>query len=58
MRIDHLGVELNAVLAECHAALRAYAELGASMELPAAPRWLAILIELQKEHPPVDAAPP
>jgi hypothetical protein len=55
---DHFGVEASAVLAELRAALRAYEELGLGMELLVARRWLAALIELQKEHPPVDAAPP
>ena len=58
MRVRHFGIEGSAALAEFRAALRGYDELGLSTELLAAQRWLAILIELRKEHPPVDAAPP
>jgi hypothetical protein len=58
MRIDHFCIEARAAPAELRAALRAHEELGLGMELLAAQRWLAILIELQKEHPPADATPP
>jgi len=58
MQFDHLGIEKAAALAELRAALMAWEETGSLIELYAAHRWLSILVELCKEHAPVDATPP